>query len=169
MPARYKRCQYCGRFFKPDHRHPHDQKSCKREDCRHRRKAEAQKQWLERNPECFHGRYINTKTWRENHPVYQKQRRAQLKSREIQDTIPAVIAIKSIHLLKPGEWFGFEIQDAMPIVPLYDSTRYRTWRGGEIQDSIMPPAFFGYFSLYGDTNRKLSSNYQRYGCLHSPL
>jgi hypothetical protein len=168
MPVRYLRCKYCGMFFKPDYRHRHNQKACSRNECRRKRKKEAQKRWLERNADSFRGRYINVKEWRKTHPDYQRNRRRRQKVREIQDAIPEVITAKTIHLPKPGEWLEREIQDTIPLVPFYNSMRYASRRGGEIQDAILPPDIAGYFYMYVDSYPTLVNNQQRYGCWHPP-
>jgi hypothetical protein len=60
-----KRCLFCGRYFTPDYRVKDRQKSCTRPACRKARKKEAQRQWCEKNPGYFEGRYPYVKTWRQ--------------------------------------------------------------------------------------------------------
>jgi len=109
-----KRCVYCGRFFRTDHRVGSRQKSCKDDRCRAKRKREAQRRWVEANPGYFQGRYPNTKEWRRRNPEYQRRWRA--KRREIQDRIPAAKPVRTIRLVVPEKWFIGEIQDELRLV-----------------------------------------------------
>ena len=60
-----KRCQFCGRYYRPDPRAARWQKACRREICRKARKLLAQHRWTERNPGYFRGRYPYVRKWRE--------------------------------------------------------------------------------------------------------
>ncbi len=109
-----KRCVYCGRFYRPDNRVGNRQKSCKRQECRRKRKYEAQKKWLEAHPGYFQGRYYNTKEWRSKNPDYQRRWRA--KRREIQDKIPSLKPVKTLRLVVPEKYLRGEIQDEIRFV-----------------------------------------------------
>ena len=122
MHTRQKHCEFCGRFFIPDHRVGIRQKSCSRPQCRKRRKAVAQAAWVAKNVGCFAGRYDNTKHWRKKNPGYQRQRRK--KRREIQDEIPSSSSMKSVRLLLPATWFKNEIQDTKVVVSIIESDTY---------------------------------------------
>jgi hypothetical protein len=74
-----------------------------------------EKSWRKRNPDYFHGRYQNTKAWRQAHPGYQKTWRAK-KRREIQTQIRPPKPIQSIRLhLRLGLRVG-EIQTQLCLV-----------------------------------------------------
>jgi hypothetical protein len=61
-----KRCLFCGRYFTPDYRVKDKQKSCRRPECRKARKKNAQKAWVEKNPDYFDDLYETyVKPWRE--------------------------------------------------------------------------------------------------------
>jgi|SRR5208337_5166484 len=83
-----KRCVYCGRYYKPNPRVWKIQKSCSDPECRAKRKRESHQKWLEANPDCFKGRYVEIKEWRNKNPDYQRLWRK--KRREIQDEIRLV-------------------------------------------------------------------------------
>lgn len=104
-----KRCIYCGRYFKADHRVGNRQKACKDKACQSNRKKESQRRWLESNRGYYHDRYEYIKLWRKNNPDYQRQWRA--KRREIQDEIPPSTPMRTIRLVIPAVWFKGEIQD----------------------------------------------------------
>ncbi len=59
------RCVFCGRFFIPDYRIGKRQKACFREGCKKARKQKAQREWVQKNPGYFQGRYPYVKEWRE--------------------------------------------------------------------------------------------------------
>lgn len=113
-----KRCIYCGQYYRPVHRTRNSQKSCKREECRAKRKKEAQKKWLESNPGYFNGRYENTKQWRKVHPEYQRQWRAKRREKrdEIQDAISSAHPVITIRLAIPANLLKGEIQDEIRLV-----------------------------------------------------
>jgi hypothetical protein len=112
-----KRCIYCGGFFKPDPRAGDRQKTCKKIECRKKRKQYAQKIWNDANPDYFKGRYENTREYRRKHPDYQREYRARRKKEaEIQDKIPLKKPLKTIRLAIPLEWLKNEIQDEICLV-----------------------------------------------------
>lgn len=108
-----KNCPYCGRLFYPDRRIGERQKSCPREACRKKRKEESQRRWVEANPDCFRGRYENTKEWLQDHPGYLKAWRA--KRRDIQDKIRRETPVKIMRLAVPVGLLG-DIQDEIRLV-----------------------------------------------------
>ena len=60
-----KKCQYCGQYFKPDPRVWKRQKACSRDECKRKRKREAQEGWKKKNPEYFKDHYQDyVKEWR---------------------------------------------------------------------------------------------------------
>lgn len=61
-----KQCMYCGRYFIPDKRVGERQKACQRDGCKRRRKKDAQKRWLYKNPGYFRNHYNDyVKDWRQ--------------------------------------------------------------------------------------------------------
>jgi hypothetical protein len=66
-----KRCLFCGQYFAPDYRVGDRQKSCRRPECRKARKKEAQRQWCEKNPGYFEGRYPYVVAWRRKRKMIQ--------------------------------------------------------------------------------------------------
>jgi len=108
-----KGCAYCGRFFRPHPRLGERQKSCGQSECCKKQRQANRKAWIERNPDCFRGRYEKVKQWRGQHPDYQKQWRA--KRREIQDSISPEKRITTLHLVVP-DVFKREIQDSILLV-----------------------------------------------------
>jgi hypothetical protein len=68
-----KRCLFCGRYFTPDYRVKERQKTCRRIECRKARKKETQKQWCEKNPDYFEGRYPYVKAWRQGRKMIQDE------------------------------------------------------------------------------------------------
>ena len=134
-----KRCVYCGCFYNPDPRAGNRQKTCKKEECRKKRKNEAQKKWSAANPDYFRGRYENTKEFRKKHPEYQREYRARRKIQvEIQDKIPLKNPITIIRLAVPDKWLKNEIQDEIRLVKQCGCGCYVAGIGGEIQDDIAP-------------------------------
>jgi hypothetical protein len=130
--GRQKNCKYCGRFFTPDYRVWDRQVSCARKICRAKRKKDSQAKWVKANPDYFHGRYENTKEWREQHPDYQKQWRAEKRS-EIQDKIPHSTPVKSVRIVVPVKWLKDEIQDEIILARRCRCGFYVTGRG--VQDT----------------------------------
>lgn len=109
-----KRCEYCGRFFRP-HRFVGDrQRACTRPKCRTKRKASSQRTWVEKNADYFHGRYPEVKSWREGHADYQRLWRR--KRREIQDLGVGKTPTKSLRLVIPEDLWNREIQDVALLV-----------------------------------------------------
>jgi hypothetical protein len=80
-----KRCDCCGRYFRPEKRAGDRQKVCSDRECKAKRKKESQKKRVAANPGYFKGRYEYVRQWRKKHPDYQRRWRA--KKREIQDEI----------------------------------------------------------------------------------
>jgi len=89
-----KRCLFCGRYFIPDRRVGHRQKSCPRPECRKARKKAAQEAWLKKNPDYFAGFYeAYVKPWR-------KRRRM------IKDEIPSSKPLQRLIILIPDDKVG---------------------------------------------------------------
>jgi len=70
-----KRCRYCRRLFKPNPRTAYEQRACSSAECQKKRKKDAQKKWLKKNPKYFQGRYPQVKEWLDEHPGYLKEYR----------------------------------------------------------------------------------------------
>jgi hypothetical protein len=86
-----KRCQFCGRYFMPDHRLKDRQKSCARPECRKARKKAAQEEWVKKNPDYFddlYERYV--KPWRR-------------RRRMIKDEIPSAKPLRKLIILIPDD------------------------------------------------------------------
>src|SRR3989339_498674 len=134
---RQPRCKYCGKFFIPDYRVKDRQKSCAGKSCRTKRKRESQKKWVEANPGYFQGRSKVTNQWRQQHPDYQKSRRAK-KASELQDEIRPETPVKTLHIVVPGKWPGNELQDTIVLVKRCGCGFYVSgWKkAGELQDEI---------------------------------
>jgi len=101
-----KRCVFCGRFFIPDYRVGERQKACFLEVCKKARKQKAQREWVQKNPGYFQGRYPYVKEWRE-------RRKSSLGApgpEVIQDEIPSGKLWQRLILLIPAEKEG-KIQD----------------------------------------------------------
>lgn len=94
-----KQCPYCGRFFVPDRRVGQRQKACGQEGCKTRRKQEAQRQWAQRNPGYFQGRYPYIKEWRKK----KKSPSASADPEMIQDKIPPQEPLLRLILLIPAK------------------------------------------------------------------
>ena len=109
-----KRCVYCGRYYKPNPRVWKIQKSCSDQECRAKRKRESHQKWLEANPDCFKGLYVEIKEWRKKNPDYQRLWRK--KRREIQDAIPPAEPVKTTVLVIPEKILKSEIQDEIRLV-----------------------------------------------------
>lgn len=135
---RQKNCKYCGRFFTPDCRVKDRQVSCFREVCQSNRKKESQRKYVAANPDCFAGRYDNTKEWLEQRPGYQKQWRARKRS-EIQDEIPSSKPVKSIRIVVPVKWLKDEIQDEIILATRCQCGFYVTGRGVQDTRRDRPP------------------------------
>jgi len=90
-----KRCKYCGRYFMPDRRVGGRQKACQREDCKKKRRRQAQKNWLAKNHGYFNNHYNDyVKQWRE--------RRKKLAAQVIKDKIPPSKPLQELILLIPA-------------------------------------------------------------------
>ncbi len=90
-----KQCKYCGRYFRPDRRVGGRQKACQREDCKKKRRRQAQKNWLARNHGYFNNHYNDyVKQWR--------QRRKKLVAQVIKDKIPPSKPLQELILLIPA-------------------------------------------------------------------
>ena len=110
-----KRCVYCGRYFVPDRRVAERQKSCKKPECRRKRKKESQRRWVEANPGYFEGRYEYVKQWRQKNPDYQKRWRSG-RRHEIQDKIPPSKPLVTLRFVVPVKWLKGEIEDEIRFV-----------------------------------------------------
>ncbi len=111
-----KRCAYCGRHFEPDVRVGDRQKACQSEGCRRKRKEEAQRRWLEKNPGYFRGRYDYVKEWRRKRKMEQED-----SDKMIQDEIGAEKPMMTYVLLIPENRTGV-IQDEIILRRLDGST-----------------------------------------------
>jgi hypothetical protein len=98
-----QRCAYCGRYFTPDKRVGLRQKACNRQECRKKRKQEAQRRWLSRNEGYFRDRYDYVKEWR-------RKKRTRDVGKMIQDEIPRPKSMRKYVLLIPEDKTGV-IQD----------------------------------------------------------
>ena len=68
-----KKCKYCGQYFKPDPRVGERQKTCFRDECKQKRRREAQEEWKKKNPECLKNHYQDyVKGWRKKKRENQK-------------------------------------------------------------------------------------------------
>jgi hypothetical protein len=110
-----KRCAYCGRYFVPDPRVGDRQKACNSEECRKKRKEEAQRRWLEKNPGYFRDRYDYVKEWRRKKKVHHRS-----SGKMIQDEIPPSKSMRTYVLLIPEAKTGV-IQDEIILRRLGDS------------------------------------------------
>ena len=109
-----KGCAYCGRYFVPDVRAGDRQKACGSLECRQKRKQDAQRRWVEKNPGYFRGRYDYVKEWR-------RQRKAGVSGKMIQDEIRPSPPMQSYVLLIPERRTGV-IQDEIILRRLDGST-----------------------------------------------
>jgi NAD+--asparagine ADP-ribosyltransferase len=70
-----KRCHYCQSYFIP---HPcvgQRQEACRKIQCQKARKAQNNREWRKKNPDCYNGDYPRIKKWLNNHPGYLKKYR----------------------------------------------------------------------------------------------
>lgn len=116
-----KRCQFCGRYYRPDPRVGQRQKACRREVCRKARKLLAQHLWSERNPGYFRGRYPYVKQWRAAHNASRPM---------IQDEIPLLRPLFKMTLLIPGGLRRAMIQDEILLERIDRTTFMATGAGG---------------------------------------
>lgn len=71
-----RRCEFCHRWFLPHPRTYRQQRSCSKPECRKKRKAEAKKNWWQKNPGYNKGRKTKIRAWAKRYPDYwQKYRR----------------------------------------------------------------------------------------------
>jgi hypothetical protein len=82
MMAGKKQCSCCGKMFVPDRRVGARQKTCSAA-CRKVRKSESNKRFRRRNPDYWLGRYDAVRSWREEHPDYQRDRRQRRKKQRM--------------------------------------------------------------------------------------
>jgi len=68
-----KECEFCRKLFTLSKGAWKRQKSCKSEECEKARKDINNRLYKEKNPDCFKGRYVNLKEWREANPDYQRE------------------------------------------------------------------------------------------------
>ena len=73
--TRKKKCKFCGVWFYPHPRSKGRQVHCGAPSCKKQRKQQTQRNWQQKNPTYFHGRYENTKEWLSRHPGYLKEYR----------------------------------------------------------------------------------------------
>lgn len=83
MKLKKKRCQFCGRMFKPDPRTAHFQKACHRTSCRKERRRQKNRKWAERYPDYASYRSAKLRAWaartqywkryRASHPGYARK------------------------------------------------------------------------------------------------
>ncbi|MGZ6276468.1 MAG: hypothetical protein ACXWMI_10205 [Syntrophales bacterium] len=111
-----KRCAYCGRYFVPDRRVGDKQKACGSAECKGKRKQEAQRRWVEKNPGYFEDRYAYVKEWRRK-----KKFSHHYSGKMIQDEIPPSEAMQTYVLLIPEAKTGV-IQDEIILRRLGGST-----------------------------------------------
>lgn len=111
-----KRCAYCGRYFVPDRRVGDKQKACGSAECKGKRKQEAQRRWVEKNPGYFEGRYAYVKEWRRK-----KKFSHHHSGKMIQDEIPPSESMQTYVLLIPEAKTGV-IQDEIILRRLGGST-----------------------------------------------
>lgn len=91
-----KKCEYCGRYFKPDKRVKDRQKACQRIECRKKRKNSSQKNWCKNNLEYFKERYWYVKEWR-------NRRGFKAVKKMIQDEIQSSKELTKLILWIPGD------------------------------------------------------------------
>ena len=122
MSIMQKKCRYCRRLFRPDPRVKKDlQKACGQTSCQKMRKKEAQKKWVEENPDYFKGRYLEyTRSWLKEHPDYLKNYRNshpeyvqknRIKQRQRRQRQREANKIKCMGI--PCEKLGVDIQDTI--------------------------------------------------------
>ena len=136
-----KKCEFCGRFYRPDPRVGKRQRSCFQAVCQKKRRQASQKQWVSHNRDYFRNRYADLKAWRKKHADYQRVWRA--KRREIQDEIRAKSPLKSIHLLVPAKVFAGEIQDEIRLIRQCYCGLWLPGAEREIQDKMVSSEALG--------------------------
>jgi hypothetical protein len=112
--SKTKICKYCGASFTPDPRVGDRQKCCGSPYCKAQRKKEADRNWRQKNPNYFKGRYESyLKPWLKKHPGYLKayrQRKKLQAQNDIQDKI-LLLKIQRIKHSSPGQ--KKDIQDEL--------------------------------------------------------
>ena len=129
MPSQpaLKHCPYCGMAYRPYARAVKTQKSCGKAACRKKSKREAQKSWLEKNPGCYRGRYVNVKSWLAKHPGYLRRYRAAHPEYVRQDN-----AVRRLRKQKMKR-FRADIQDGLLRRRI---ARIQTLKGADIQETL---------------------------------
>jgi hypothetical protein len=117
-----KRCRYCGSWFIADPRVGDRQKACSTH-CQRLRKKENNRIFSKNNPGYWRGRYDYVKRWRQKHPDYQRQWRANSRQQgRSQFEIQAEMLSKAIEFTERTNLYLREIQaeilpKALGIVP----------------------------------------------------
>jgi hypothetical protein len=126
-----KHCEFCGRFFVPDHRVGNRQRACSRPGCKAARKQASQKKWVSGEPGYFHGRYPYVKEWR--------QKRRDKKLDVIQDERPPAKPLLKLVFVVPVN-YGTVIQDEITLKRFDRTTFAATGLSRRvIQDTIARP------------------------------
>ena len=83
MKAKKKRCRFCGRWYTPDPRTAHFQKSCTNKSCRKQRQLQKNRNWAARYPDYHAYRGAKIREWaartqywkryRASHPEYARR------------------------------------------------------------------------------------------------
>ena len=86
---RKKKCRHCGILFRPDCRNHKKQRYCSELDCRKASKAESQKKWLLKNPDCYRNpeNVSRVQLWRKMHPGYSKRKPCESTLQESSDAL----------------------------------------------------------------------------------
>ncbi len=116
MMAGEKRCQCCGNTFVPDRRVGLRQKTCSAA-CRKVMKRESNRRFRRKNPGYWLGRYEVVKSWRTEHPGYQREWRRHRKRKFFEQTtgeIQAEIFAKAVDTVEKSVFLFREIQAVMP-------------------------------------------------------
>jgi len=109
-----KRCQFCGKYFRPHPRAGNRQKCCGRAECRKKYQKEYRKTWKDKNPDYFKGRYPELKAWMDKNPGYLKTRRK--KQRDIQNLVSPASPVKTLSIVVPAKVFKGDIQNSIRLV-----------------------------------------------------
>ena len=70
-----KKCPYCEIYFTPHVKVGSRQKTCGKPECKRALKAENNRRWREKNPDCCQDDYPRVKQWLDDHPGYLKHYR----------------------------------------------------------------------------------------------
>jgi hypothetical protein len=103
-------------MFVPDRRVGARQKTCS-SACRKVRKGESNERFRSKNPGYWRGRYEVVKTWRQEHPEYQREWRRKNKERQIAlsgGEIQAEMFAKALDAVQKNVLVLREIQAEMP-------------------------------------------------------